>query len=71
MQTQDETHEFDYDELNRLILVRMGSRYAHGSPAEGAEYSTGFYTHETRYTYDELERVVEILSKRGNGHLPV
>lgn len=65
LQTQDETHEFDYDELNRLISVRMGSRYAHGSPAEGAEYSTGFYTHETRYTYDELDRVVEILYPNG------
>lgn len=65
LQTQDETHEFEYDELNRLVSVRMGSRYAHGSPAEGGEYSTGFYTHETRYTYDELDRVVEILHPNG------
>ena len=65
LQTQDETHEFEYDELNRLISVRMGSRYAYGSPAEGGEYSTGFYTHETRYTYDELDRVVAILHPNG------
>lgn len=65
LQTQDETHEFEYDELNRLVSVRMGSRYAHGSPTEGGEYSTGFYTHETRYTFDELDRVVEILHPNG------
>ncbi|MCW5871379.1 MAG: RHS repeat protein [Candidatus Eremiobacteraeota bacterium] len=65
LQTKDETHEFEYDELNRLISVRMGSRYAHGSPQVGAKYATGFYTHETRYTYDELDRVVEILYPNG------
>ncbi|MBT9581905.1 RHS repeat protein [bacterium] len=65
LQTQDETHEFDYDELNRLIRVRMGSRFAHDSPPVGGKFSTGFYTHETRYTYDELDRVVEILYPNG------
>jgi RHS repeat-associated protein len=65
LQTQDETHLFDYDELNRLVRVRMGSRYAWGSPRVGARYSTGFYAHETAFSYDELDRVVEVRYIKG------
>jgi len=65
LQTQDETHLFDFDELNRLIRVRMGNRYAWGDPRSGARYSEGFYAHATEFTHDELDRVVEVRYIKG------
>ena len=62
VKTQDEVRQFEYDELNRLTMVTMASRYAwpQGSPTEGAIYAQGYSAHQTRYRYDSLDRIVEV-----------
>lgn len=62
VKTQDEVRQFEYDELNRLIVVTLASRYAwpQGSPTEGSIYAQGYSVYQTRYRYDSLDRVVEV-----------
>ena len=69
VETQEERHLFDYDELDRLIRATVGERYAHTPPGQsrqGGRYAKTVLKFNTDYVYDENDRVTHIHYPNGD-----